>query len=191
MTARPAVFLDRDGTLIDGLGYLGDPDGVVPLPGVRRALEDLGEKGWLRIVVTNQSGVARGYFTEDAYHAVEERVAELLPGIDASYACFHLPEGDVPPWNVVCSCRKPLPGMLRSAARLHDIDLAGSVLVGDDLRDLQAAVAAGVRPVLVRTGKGTATEGRLAAAGLHGVEIVDDLLAFARSVSVATTRGEP
>ncbi len=188
MTTRPAVFLDRDGTLIAGLGYLGDPEGVEPLPGVLEALEELGAKGWLRIVVTNQSGVARGYFTEDDYHAVEQRVAELLPGIDASYACFHLPDGSVKPWNVTCTCRKPLPGMLHTAALLHGLDLAGSVLLGDDLRDLHAARAAGVRPVLVRTGKGAGNEARLADAGLADAEVVDDVAAFARAIGVATTR---
>lgn len=187
MSTRPAVFLDRDGTLIAGLGYLGDPDGVKPLPGVREALEDLGEKGWLRIVVTNQSGVARGYFSEADYHAVEQRVAELLPGIDASYACFHLPDGSVEPWNAVCTCRKPLPGMLLTAAQMHRIDLTGSVLLGDDLRDLEAARAAGVRAVLVRTGKGAGNEARLVEAGLGDVEVFDDVAAFARTLSVATT----
>lgn len=179
---RPAVFLDRDGTLIEGEGYLGDPGGVHPVPGAREALHLLGERGWLRIVVTNQSGVARGYFTPDDYAAVTRRIDETIGPLDAHYACFHLPEGKVAPWSVACTCRKPAPGMIERAAREHGVDLSRSVLAGDDLRDLQAARAAGVEPVLVRTGKGARNEARLAEAGFAGVRVVDTLLDLARDL---------
>ena len=172
---RPAVFLDRDGTLIEGEGYLGDPGGVRPIPGVRDALRTLADRGWLRVVVTNQSGVARGYFTPDDYAAVTRAVDAEVGPLDAYYACFHLADGVVAPWNVACACRKPLPGMIEQAAAEHGVDLSRSVLVGDDLRDLEAARAAGVEPILVRTGKGPRMESQLAAAGLADVRVVDSL----------------
>lgn len=182
MTGRRAVFLDRDGTLIDCEGYLGDPEAVRPLPGAREALEMLGRSGFVRVIVTNQSGVARGYFTEEQYHAVDRAVRAALGGIDASYHCFYLPGGLVAQWDMDSEFRKPRPGMLNQAALDLDIDLATSILVGDDLRDLQAARAAGVEPVLVRTGKGADTESRLAQEGLTGIRVFDDLLGLARGL---------
>ena len=179
---RPAVFLDRDGTLIEGEGYLGDPEGVRPIAGVRAALRTMAERGWLRIVVTNQSGVARGFFTPEDYAAVTRAVDATVGPLDAYYACFHLPDGVVAPWNVACECRKPSPGMIEQAAEEHGVDLSRSVLVGDDLRDLEAARAAGVEPILVRTGKGPRTELRLAAAGLADVRVVDSLLEMASAL---------
>jgi len=182
MTGRPAVFLDRDGTLLDQDGYLGDPAGVRAFPGVCEALEEIAAKGWLRLVATNQSGVARGLFTVADYRAVERATADAVGGVDGSFACFHLPPEDggvVEPWNVACPCRKPLPGLLLRAAAERGVDLARSVLVGDDLRDLQAARAAGVLPVLVRTGKGRDAESRLVAAGLDDVQVVDDVAGLA------------
>jgi D-glycero-D-manno-heptose 1,7-bisphosphate phosphatase len=179
---RPAVFLDRDGTLIEGEGYLGDPELVRAIPGAREAVALMAERGYLRIVVTNQSGVARGYFTADDYELVAAATDAAVGPLDAQYACFHLAEGTVAPWNSACACRKPLPGLLTAAAREWDVDLSRSVLVGDDLRDLQAAVAAGVEPVLVRTGKGARNEPLLAEAGLAGVRVVDSVLDVARAL---------
>ncbi len=177
-----AVFLDRDGTLIEGEGYLGDPAGVRAIPGAREAVSLAAERGWLRLVVTNQSGVARGYFSTDDYAAVESAVEAAVGPLDGSYACFHLPAGSVAPWNVACDCRKPLPGMLLRAAAEWDVDLAGSLLAGDDLRDLEAGRAAGVTPVLVRTGKGARNEPRLAEAGLGDVRVVDSVLDLVRDL---------
>lgn len=185
MTGRAAVFLDRDGTLIDNDGYLGDPAGVHALPGAAEALSILGRLGYLRVVVTNQSGVARGLFDAHDYDRVTAAVSRELPGIDAAYACFHLKEGSVPPWNVSCECRKPRPGLLFAAAKelgLTRADLDRSHLIGDDLRDIEAARAAGVHPALVRTGKGARTEKRLADEGFTDVPVHDDLLAFARAL---------
>jgi len=179
---RPAVFLDRDGTLIEGEGYLGDPAGVHAIPGAREAVRLMSERGYLCIVVTNQSGVARGFFSEDEYTVVAEATDAAVGPLDAQYACFHLPEGRVAPWNSPCGCRKPLPGLLTGAAREWDVDLSRSVLVGDALRDLQAAVAAGVEPVLVRTGKGARNEPLLRDAGLADARVVDSLLDVARAL---------
>lgn len=182
MSRRRAVFLDRDGTLIEGEGYLGDPTGVRAIPGVAEALEIIESKGWLRVVVTNQSGVARGLFTEDDYAAVEEAVTEAVGEVDGSYACFHLPTGTVERWSGECDCRKPMPGMILQAAAELRIDLDGSVLAGDDLRDLEAARSAGVEPVLVRTGKGATTEAAVRGTSLGGVRVVDDVLQLARQL---------
>jgi D-glycero-D-manno-heptose 1,7-bisphosphate phosphatase len=160
---RRAVFLDRDGTILDATGYLGDPAGVRLLPGAAQALAALGAAGWLRVVVTNQSGVARGLFGTDAYRRVHAAMlAALRAGggdLDGGYACFHHPEAQVAEWRAACDCRKPAPGMLLRAAGELGIDLAGSVMVGDAVRDMQAGRRAGCRAcVLVRTGKGREEE---------------------------------
>jgi D-glycero-D-manno-heptose 1,7-bisphosphate phosphatase len=160
---RRAVFLDRDGTLVDTTGYLGDPAAVRLLPGAAAVLRALGAAGWVRIIVTNQSGVARGLFTARDHAAVQAAFARLLAAegaaVDASYACFHHPEGTVAPWRATCDCRKPAPGMLLRAATETGVDLAASVMVGDALRDLQAGRRAGCRAsLLVRTGHGREEE---------------------------------
>jgi len=172
---RRAVFVDRDGTLIEDFGYLGDPDGVREIRGAREGLHALREAGYAIVVVTNQSGVARGVFRESDFRAVMESTEHLLGPFDAVYACFHLPEGTVAPWNRECDCRKPLPGMILRAAEDLGIDLAASVGVGDSIRDIAAYRAAGVRPFLVRTGNGRENAPLLAWQGFPDVEVVDDL----------------
>lgn len=172
---RRAVFLDRDGTLIEDFGYLSDPEGVREVRGAREGLDALREAGWAIVVVTNQSGVARGLFREQDFRAVMDATSRLLGPFDGVYACFHLPEGRVAPWNVECDCRKPAPGMILRAAEELGIDLAASVGVGDSIRDLEAYRAAGVRPILVRTGNGRETAPLLAWQGFGDVEVVDDL----------------
>lgn len=181
------MFLDRDGTLIEDTGYLGDPAGVRPVPGAREALERLRAAGFALVVVTNQSGVARGRFTEEDFRAVMRETERRLGAFDGTYACFHLAEGTVPPWDRPCDCRKPAPGMLLRAARDLGIDLAASAGAGDGVRDVAAFRAAGVRPFLVRTGNGAADESRLAAAGLGGVEVEDDLRGVAARLAGASS----
>ena len=185
---RKAVFLDRDGTLIDCDGYLGDPAAVRLLPGAAEALGALGRAGWLRVVVSNQSGVARRLFTEEQYALVEEAVLSAVRAgggdLDAVLVCHHLPEAADPRWAVVCDCRKPRPGLLIRAAAERGIDLAASVMVGDALRDLEAGRAAGVGAcVLVRTGKGRDTEPVAMSLGLADAAIhsVADLPAWLES----------
>jgi D-glycero-D-manno-heptose 1,7-bisphosphate phosphatase len=150
---RPAVFLDRDGTVIEEVGHLGEPERVVILPGVPEALRRLSAAGFALVLVTNQAGVARGLFTEEDVAAVNGRTAELLAAegvsLDGVYHCPHHPDFTGP-----CDCRKPEPGMLRSAAKDLDLDLAGSWMVGDHPSDAGAARAAGARPIIVRTGHG-------------------------------------
>jgi D-glycero-D-manno-heptose 1,7-bisphosphate phosphatase len=139
---RRGAFLDRDGTLIHDTGYLGDPDGVVLLPGAAEAVARLNQAGHTVVVITNQSGVARGYFDEAAVTAVNRRTAQLLLAADetariaAFYYCPHLlPE--------VCACRKPLPGLFLMAARELGLCLGKSLAIGDSPRDVEAAHAAG------------------------------------------------
>jgi D-glycero-D-manno-heptose 1,7-bisphosphate phosphatase len=173
---KPAVFLDRDGTIIEEVGHLGEPERVVVLPGAPVALRRLAGSGFALVMVTNQAGVARGLFTEAAVEAVNRRTAELLEAegvrLDGVYHCPHHPDFTGP-----CDCRKPAPGMLRRAARDLDLDLERSWMVGDHPSDAGAARAAGSRPVIVRTGHG------LLPGSDHdpgpGVPIVDDLAAAA------------
>ena len=177
---RPAVFLDRDGTILDELGYLGDPDGVKLLPGAAAALARLNRAGLPALLVTNQSGVARGYFTEADLDAVHARMAELLAEegahLDGIYSCPHHPGAGEPPYRRECDCRKPGPGLFLQAAREHDLDPTASAVVGDAARDLEAGERAGVPlRLLVATGKGQAVWDALSPAEREGRERVDDL----------------
>ena len=145
---RPAVFLDRDGTLIDDEHYLADPARVRLRPGVARAVRRLREAGLGIIVVTNQSGIARGKFTEADYEAVRARLDELLAAqgatLDASYHCPHHPD-----FGEACSCRKPGIALFQQAASEHALDLARSAFIGDKYRDVAPAARFGAYGVLV------------------------------------------
>jgi histidinol-phosphate phosphatase family protein len=147
---KPAVFLDRDGTIIDELGYLGDPDKVVLYPGVHDALINLNKAGYLLIVVTNQSGVARGYFTLEDALAVNYKMVRMLADLGANihgiYFCPHLPDGG-------CFCRKPAPGMVQKAEADFNVDLPNSWIIGDTDKDVLLGPEAGVSSLLVKTGK--------------------------------------
>jgi D-glycero-D-manno-heptose 1,7-bisphosphate phosphatase len=147
---RQAVFFDRDGTLMEEAEYCSDPARVHVFPDVADALRKLHAGGFLNIVVTNQSGIGRGYFTEAQYHAVQDELLRQIGSglIDASYFC---PDAPGKPSN----CRKPEPGMLLDAARDFDIDLTRSVMVGDKSADVECARRAGARAVLVTTGYGS------------------------------------
>ncbi len=173
---RRAVFLDRDGTLNLEKEYLYRPEECELVPGAAQAIRRLNEAGWLVVVVTNQSGVARGYYGEREVQLLHRHIAaELARGggeVAGWYYCPHHPDG-LPPYNRVCNCRKPLPGMLEQAARELEIDLGSSWMVGDKLVDLEAGLAAGCRPVLVRTGYGRLEAGRLP----PGAPVCADLIA--------------
>jgi len=159
---RPGLFLDRDGVINEECEYLHDPKDLVVLAGVPEAIAAINRRDIPVVVVTNQSGIGRGMYGADTYHGVNRAIEGLLAlagaHLDAWYFCPHLPDAD-------CACRKPRPGMLRAAAKDLDLDLPGSVLVGDKVSDLEAARAVGARTVLVRTGYGREVEGALAAAG--------------------------
>jgi D-glycero-D-manno-heptose 1,7-bisphosphate phosphatase len=153
---HPALFLDRDGTLVEEVPYLHEPERVALLPEVE-ALAGAAAAGFALVVVTNQAGVARGLYDEAAVAAVHRRLAGLLAGagvrLDAVLHCPHHPEGAVPGYARACRCRKPGPGMLEAAAGRLGLDLAASFLVGNHPTDVGAAVAAGVTPLFVTTGR--------------------------------------
>lgn len=146
--ARPAVFLDRDGTLIEDTGYIKDPALVRVLPTVAQALRMFEAAGFLRIVISNQSGVARGLLHEADITLVAAALDNALAldgaSIDAAYYCPHLDSG--------CSCRKPLPGLILSAAAELLVDLSRSIMIGDRGSDILAGQAAGMPAILVTTG---------------------------------------
>jgi D-glycero-D-manno-heptose 1,7-bisphosphate phosphatase len=145
----PAVFLDRDGTLIRDVDYCGHADDVHVFPGAREALRTLKQGGYKLIIITNQSAIGRGYFDEAAYRSVEREVLRQVGEdlITGTYFCPHAPDHG-------CECRKPRPGMIWQAARDHHIDVARSFFVGDKESDLECGRNAGVRTILVRTGYG-------------------------------------
>lgn len=145
---RRALFLDRDGVLNVDHGYIARPADFDIMPGIEPLLRAARDKNYLLIVVTNQSGIARGYYSAADYAALEAHMvatfADLGIAFDGIYHCPHHAEGIVPDLSIACSCRKPQPGMILQAARDYDIDLAGSILVGDKDSDIGAARAAGV-----------------------------------------------
>lgn len=159
MTYRRAVFLDKDGTLIENVPYNVDPALIRLAPGAEEGLTRLHRAGFDLFVISNQSGVARGYFPESALAGVEARLRELLAAVGvplASFAyCPHHPEGSVEGFAMACDCRKPAPGMLLRTAGDHDIDLARSWMIGDILDDIQAGRAAGCRTILIDNGNET------------------------------------
>src|SRR5215204_3756905 len=148
-----AVFLDRDGTLIVNRHYGSDPDGIELLDGVVEGLVALRGAGYKLLLVSNQSGVARGYFDEGAVARMHDRLQRMLDrhgvALDGLEYCPHHPDGVAPPYAAECSCRKPAPGMLRRAARKHGVNLSASWMVGDIEADIAAGHRAGARTVLV------------------------------------------
>jgi D-glycero-D-manno-heptose 1,7-bisphosphate phosphatase len=157
----PALFVDRDGTVIEDPGYIADPDKVSLIAGAAGALRAFRDAGYALILVTNQSGIGRGLYCWSDYEAVAARFRELLAAegivFDAELACGHSPEE-----GATCGWRKPAPGMIREAADHLQLDLARSVMAGDKLSDLEAGAAAGVpRLVYVESGQGAAERERV------------------------------
>jgi D-glycero-D-manno-heptose 1,7-bisphosphate phosphatase len=183
VTLRPAVFIDRDGTIIVEKVYLSDPEGVELTPGAVDAMRALSDAGFALVVITNQAGIARGLYTLEDYHAVAARLTQVLAEggvrIDGTYYCPHHPE-----WTGPCPCRKPGTGLYLEAAEALDIDLAASFYVGDKLTDVQPGLTLGGQGVLVRTGYGAGLESEAP----EGIWIVDDLAAAAQAIVEAPTR---
>lgn len=157
-----AVFLDRDGTLIEEAGYLDRLDRLVFFPYTVDAVRVLNRAGFAVVVVTNQAGIARGIveegFVGEAHRHIAERLEAGGARIDAFYYCPHYATGTVEPYVRACDCRKPQPGLLRRAQVDLDLDLAGSFMVGDRWHDVAAGHAAGTRTVLLRSGIGRREE---------------------------------
>lgn len=169
---KAAAFLDRDGVINEEVHYLHEPEKTVLIPGVAEALNKIHEHGYLAVIVTNQSGIARGMYGEPEMHSVHAKIKELLAtdgaDFDAVYFCPHPPTAE-------CSCRKPKPGMLLQAAKDLGIDPARSFMVGDRAGDMEAGQQAGCKATyLVRTGYGQQT---LEKGTPQGAVVVDDLLA--------------
>ncbi len=174
MGRRAAVFVDRDGTIIEEKGYLADPAGVTLVPGTVSALSDLRAAGFAVVIVTNQSGIALGLYAETDYHAVAERLVRVLEeaGVPPTRVefCPHHPDVTGP-----CGCRKPATGMHRRAAAALGLDTARSYYIGDKLTDVLPALEMGGRGILVRTGYGREHEGSVPA----DVWVAEDLRAAA------------
>jgi D,D-heptose 1,7-bisphosphate phosphatase len=155
---RRAVFLDRDGTLIEEAGYLDRLERMVFFPFSVDAVRVLNRGGFKVVVITNQAGIARGIvresFVAEAHRHIANRLAAGGATIDGFYYCPHYPDGVLEQYRQACDCRKPQPGLLRRAAADLDLDLARSFVVGDRWHDLAAGQAVGARGVLVRTGLG-------------------------------------
>ncbi len=184
---RPAVFLDRDGTLNVEVNYLHRIADLELIPGAADAIRRLNQAGYLVVVVTNQAGIARGFFDVEAVTVLHAHLAAVLASdgarVDAFYFCPHHPE-----FTGTCACRKPEPGMLLQAAAEHGIELSRSWLIGDTAGDLGAGVAAGCRTVLVRTGYGSRMEAQLAEASRQPEAVVDDIGAAVRYILAAERR---
>lgn len=165
------IILDRDGVINeDSDDYIKSPEEYVPIPGSLEAIARLKKAGYTVAVASNQSGIGRGYFDLDALNAMHDKLKRLLAevqgSVDGIFYCPHTPEDH-------CDCRKPAPGLYHQISQQFHVDLAGVPVIGDSLRDLEAARAVGAQPILVRTGKGKRT---LAAAhGLEDVPVYDDL----------------
>ena len=167
------IILDRDGVINqDSDDYIKSVDEFVPLPGSLEAIARLNQAGFRVAVATNQSGIARGYYDLATLNAMHEKLRRLLANLGGSIEmiayCPHRPEE-------ACDCRKPKPGMYQDIARRMEVSLIDIPIIGDSLRDLQAAQAVNARPILVRTGKGERTIAR--GEGLDGIAIYDDLAA--------------
>lgn len=155
---RAAVFLDRDGTINEQMGYINHLSRFHLLPGVAQAIKHLNDQSIPVFVVTNQSGLARGYFPATLLEVVHAAMAERLhaggASLDGVYVCPHHPEAKEERYRLDCPCRKPKPGLFLQAAAEHDLDLSLSYVVGDRWSDLKAAAACGATGVLVLTGYG-------------------------------------
>ena len=175
-----AVFLDRDGTVIEEVGYLDRPERVEFFPWTIDAIRVLNRAGLAVVLVSNQSGIARGFFDEAVVDAVHRRMEEMLAAggarIDAYYYCPHHPDGRVKALARVCDCRKPARGLVDRAAAELGVDPAQSFVVGDRWLDIGLARHVGARGVLVRTGYGESVE-RQPPDGLRADAVVDNLMA--------------
>ena len=155
---QKAVFMDRDGTLSEEVGYINHPSRFKLFPYAAEAVRRLKENNWLAIVVTNQAGVARGYFSENMIRRVHEKMREDLEKenahLDAIYYCAHHPTVGEPPYRAACDCRKPKPGLIMQAETELGVDLEQSWMVGDRYSDIELARNAGIRSAFVLSGYG-------------------------------------
>ncbi|MBE7446204.1 MAG: HAD family hydrolase [Planctomycetia bacterium] len=182
MKKRRAVFLDRDGTIVVHKPYLSSPNQLELLPNASDGIRLFKKHGYLIVVITNQSGIARGFFDEDRLMHIHKKLMDMLEEagavIDDLYYCPHHIEGIIEHYKVDCTCRKPKPGMILDAARKHHIDLAQSLIIGDSETDMLAGKNAGCRCVLIKNGCGSASKDKIIPMDMDYV--VKDLLEAAR-----------
>jgi len=181
MAGRPAAFIDRDGCLTEEVGYVNHASRIRLLPRTAEAVRRLNAAGMPAVMVTNQAGIARGYFSADvlraANEAVERQLAEGRARLDGLYVCTHHPTEGAPPYRAECDCRKPRPGLLLRAARELDLDLAASVMIGDRISDVAVGQSVGAAGVLVLTGYGLGEwEHQRQGWALKPDHVADDLL---------------
>ena len=184
---RRAVFIDRDGTISEEVGYVNHPTRYRVFPYAAAAVRLLNEAGVLAVLVTNQAGVARGYFAEELIETVHNLLRQELERdgarLDAIYYCPHHPSVGAPPYRLDCDCRKPRPGLLRRAARDLDLDMAASWMIGDRYGDVELARNAGVRAAFVLSGYGRGEWEYQRAAWQHEPDLIaDDLLAAVQEI---------
>ena len=182
---RPAVFIDRDGTINEQMGYINHVSRFVLLPGTTEAVRLLNAHQYLAVVVSNQSGVARGYFPVELVHEVHESMQRSLEQkgafIDGVFFCPHLARGQVEEYSVACGCRKPLTGMVDQACKSFDIDMENSYVIGDRHTDIELARRAGLKGILVRTGYGRGEEKYIfPEKPFKPIHVADDLLGAVR-----------
>jgi D-glycero-D-manno-heptose 1,7-bisphosphate phosphatase len=192
---KPAIFMDRDGTLSHEVGYVNHLSRFRLFPYAVDAVRLINASGFLAVVVTNQAGVARGYFPESLVHEVHAALRTAMDEggarLDGLYVCVHHPSVGEPPYRQDCDCRKPRPGLLRRAKADLDIDLRRSWVVGDRLNDLEVAWNAGARAALVRSGYGQGELAHHAGAWPRQPDLVADHLleAVQRIVAGAAAEG--
>jgi D-glycero-D-manno-heptose 1,7-bisphosphate phosphatase len=176
---RRAVFLDRDGTLIEERGYLDRLENLKPFPWTTDAIRLLNRAGFATVIITNQSAIGRGIideaFLRQVHAAFDAHLARGRARIDAYYFCPHHPDAEIPQFRQTCGCRKPAPGMIDQACREMGIDPRQSVMVGDRWLDVACGQAAGTRTVLVRSGHG-GHEAEHPPAGAHADAILNNLM---------------
>jgi D-glycero-D-manno-heptose 1,7-bisphosphate phosphatase len=191
---KSAVFIDRDGTLAHEVGYVNHPSRFRLYPFSVDAVRIINRSGWLAVMVTNQAGVARGYFPESMLHAVHDALHAAMEAggarLDGIYYCPHHPEVGIAPYRLDCDCRKPRPGLLKRAAFDLNVDLTRSFMIGDRFKDLETAWNAGARGALVKTGYG---RGELASAASVAARqpdfVAENLLEAVKLVLASSTGG--
>jgi D-glycero-D-manno-heptose 1,7-bisphosphate phosphatase len=177
---RPAIFFDRDGTLLVEMGYISHPSQVRPYALTAEALRLARSAGFTLVVVTNQSGVARGWLSECDLEAVHGRMQDIFradgAALDAVYYCPHHPQATVAAYRCSCECRKPGTALGEKAIRDLGIDRKQSWVIGDKASDIKFGLALGLRACLVRTGFGASAEQTLGECGVPGVDVATDVL---------------
>ena len=174
-----AVFLDRDGTVCEEVGYLSSVTQMQLIPRSGKAIRKLNERGFKIIIVTNQAGVARGFFPESILPALHAEMERLLreegAHIDGLFFCPHHPTEGIPPYRIACDCRKPAPGLLLKAASKFGVDLTSSYMVGDHLSDVECGQRVGAQAILLLTGHGREQLERMASLPVPPSHIAEDL----------------